>query len=132
MKNKLVVFITALVMVFACALGLVACGDSFEDGTYVLYELIEEDGEKVAIPVETVKFKNGVVTLADSEEHEGVQPGSYKYDDGKLTVTMDGDPLVFKQKKGMWQATDDYGTYALVKKGSKPEGYEVVLEYFGS
>ena len=119
MKKKLLVAITALVMAFACVLGLVACGGSIDEGTYVMYGLSETAGQKVAMAAGEMELKDGKVTF-------GKQTGTYKVSGDTLTITFDGDSQKFTKDGNMWSVTDKGVTMALVKKGSKPDGYKVI------
>ena len=122
MKKKLLVLVTALVMAFACVLGLVACGGSLEEGTYVSYMLTETGGQKVATSAGSLgefEFKDGKVTLNG-------KTGTYKVSGDTLTITFDGDAQKFTKDGNMWKATDKGVTIALVKKGEKPDGYTVM------
>ncbi|MDE6618343.1 MAG: hypothetical protein K2K13_04910 [Clostridiales bacterium] len=119
MKKRLLVLITALVMVCACVLGLVACGGGLDEGTYVMYGLQESDGQKVAVAAGEMELKDGKITY-------GKQSGTYKVSGDTLTVTFDGKSQDFTKDGNMWKATDNGNTFALVKKGSTPDGYTVV------
>ncbi|MDE6201523.1 MAG: hypothetical protein K2M47_06585 [Clostridiales bacterium] len=121
MKKRLLVLITALVMVCACVLGLVACGGSIDEGTYVMYGLSESDGQKVAVKAGELELKDGKVTY-------GKQSGTYKVSGDTLTITYNGDSQEFTKDGNMWKATQNGMTFALVKKGSTPKGYAVVNE----
>lgn len=120
MKKKVLVLITALVMVCACVFGLVACGGSLDEGTYVMYGLSESDGQKVAVAAAgELEFKDGKVTY-------GEQSGTYKVSGDTLTITFDGSSQDFTKDGNMWKASENGMTFALVKKGSTPDGYTVV------
>ena len=119
MKKRLLVLITALVMVCACVLGLVACGGSIDEGTYVMYGLSETAGQKVAVAAGEMELKDGKATF-------GKQSGTYKVSGDTLTITFDGEAQEFTKDGNMWTASENGMTMALVKKGSEPKGYTVV------
>lgn len=119
MKKKLLVLVTALVMVLTCALGLVACGGSLEEGTYVMYGLSESDGQKIAVAA-------GEFELKDGKAKQSTHTGTYKVDGDTLTITFDGSSQKFTKDGNMWKASENGMTFALVKKGSKPDGYTIM------
>lgn len=121
MKKRLLVLITALVIACACVLGLVACGGSIDEGTYVMYGLSESDGQKVAVAAGELELKDGKVTY-------GKQSGTYKASGDTLTITFDGKSQEFTKDGNMWKASEQGMTFALVKKGSTPQGYSVVSD----
>ncbi|MDE5592358.1 MAG: hypothetical protein K2I75_00215 [Clostridiales bacterium] len=119
MKKRLLVLITALVMVCACVFGLVACGGSLDEGTYVMYGLSESDGQKIAVAAGELELKDGNVTY-------GKQSGTYKVSGDTLTITFDGKSQDFTKDGNMWKASEQGMAFALVKKGSTPDGYTVM------
>lgn len=119
MKKKITVFITALVMVFACALGLVACGNSFDEGTYVVWSLTEVAGKKIAVSTgQECEFEDGKVTM-DGES------GTYKVDGDKLTLSGDNISYTLTKTDNYWSYSMGFTKMAYVKKGETPTGYEV-------
>lgn len=136
MKKKLLVLITALVMVCACVLGLVACGGDFEEGTYVMYSLIEEGGNKYAMAGPEYELKDGKMTGDFGD-------GTYKVDGDKIVVTMKTgsgenakeESYTFTKKDNMWVGEIEKGQQvAVCKKGETPKGYTVKTyeEIFGN
>ncbi|MDE7406589.1 MAG: hypothetical protein K2M89_06935 [Clostridiales bacterium] len=116
MKKKLLVLVTALVLVLTCALGLIACGDGFEEGTYTMYM---ETGDKEVVSMGDYELKDGNITLL------GQKVGTYKVDGDDLTVTVQGESAKYVKSGKMWKYTEDGHTALIVKKGEKPEGYTV-------
>ena len=119
--KKVVAFIATLVMAFSCALGLVACGEKFDEGTYILYALYEEEGEKIAYPSVIFHFKDGKIFHNEDE----YSSGTYKMDGGKLVAKFGEETMEFSQVDGMWQCVVNDIVAALIKKGSRPNGYTV-------
>ncbi|MCH5155372.1 MAG: hypothetical protein J1F69_02090 [Clostridiales bacterium] len=113
MKKKVLVLITALVMVFACVLGLVACGDDFEEGTYVMYSVQGKD----VYAMGEYELKDGKITGT------GVS-GTYKVDGDTVTVKIKDVPDTKVTKKENYWITSDK-TMLVCKKGKTPKGYTV-------
>lgn len=115
MKKKLLVLITALVMVLTCALGLIACNDGFEEGTYTMYTT---EG-KTAYAIADYELKDGNIKAG------GEKLGTYKVDGDDVIATVGGDSAKYVKSGNMWKYTEDGRTLLMVKKGEKPDGYTV-------
>lgn len=84
MKKKLLIIVTALIMVLTCAFAFVACSGDDVEGTYYVYV----GGEKQEGA--TVELKDGKVTFTMDlgEDRTASYEGTYKVDGKNVKVTM--------------------------------------------
>ena len=129
--KKLSVWMLAVVMTVACVFGMAACGgkDEFDGQTYVAYQLMEEDGEKIAYSFNMeYSFKDGKVTISGLNH-----TADYKVDGDKLLLTANGDTIEFVKKDNYYIGTaSEMSSSVLCKKGTTPKGYTVKSMSMGS